>query len=168
MVPKSTDRNIIGTKWIFKNKTDEQENITCNKSRLVAQGYTQVEDIDFEETFAPVARLEPIRLLLVVAENLNIKLYQMDVKSVFLNAFLKEEVSVDHVYKPSRALYGLKQALQAWYERLSQYLIGQSFQRGFVDKTLFSQRHRGTTAMTQIYVDGIIFGVTSTATKDAK
>ena len=113
---------MIGTKWIFKNKYDEHGTVIRNKSRLVAQGYTQVEGVDFDETFAPVARLESIRILLAIASHLNFKLYQMDVKSAFLNGMLQEEVYVkqpkgfidphrsDDVYKLKRALYGLKQA----------------------------------------------------------
>ena len=112
--------NVIRTKWIFKNKSDEHGTIIRNKSRLVAQGYTQVERIDFDETFAPVARLEFIRILLAIASHLNFKLYQMDVKSAFLNGMLQEKVYVeqpkgfvdphrlDDVYKLKRALYGLK------------------------------------------------------------
>ena len=79
---------MIGSKWIFKNKSDEQGTVIRNKSRLVAQGYTQVEGIDFYETFAPVARLKSIRILLAIASHLNLKLYQMDVKSAFLNGML--------------------------------------------------------------------------------
>ena len=102
------------------NKSDEHGTVIRNKSRLVAQGYTQVKGIDFDETFALVARLESIRILLVIASHLNFKLYQMDVKSVFLNGMLQEEVYVeqpkgsvgshrlDDMYKLKRALYGLK------------------------------------------------------------
>ena len=116
---------MIGTKWIFKNKFNEHGTIIRNKSRLVAQGYTQVEGVDFDETFAPVARLESIRILLAIASYLNFKLYQMDVKSAFLNGMLQEEVYVEQpkgfidpyrlngVYKLKRALYGLKQAPRA-------------------------------------------------------
>ena len=108
--------------------------VTRNKARLVAQGYTQIEGIDFDETFAPVARLESIRLLLGVACILKFKLFQMDVKSAFLNGYLNEEVYVEqpkgfvdehlpkHVYKLRKALYGLKQAPRAWYERLTVFL----------------------------------------------
>jgi hypothetical protein len=96
-----------------------------NKARLVAQGYTHIEKIDFDETFAPVARLESIRILFSIACHLGFKLYQMDVKSAFLNGILQEEVYVEqpkgfqdphHVYKLKKALYGLKQATHAWYE----------------------------------------------------
>ena len=125
LVPRPKGVNVIGTKWIFKNKSDEHGTVIKNKSRLVAQGYTQVEGVDFDETFAPVARLESIRILLAIASHLNFKLYQMDVKSAFLNGMLQEEVYVeqpkgfidphrpDDVYKLKRALYGLKQAPRA-------------------------------------------------------
>ena len=141
--------NLIGTKWIFKNKSDEHGTVIRNKSRLVAQGYTQVEGIDSDETFALVARLESIWILLAIASHLNFKLYQMDVKSALLNGMLQEEVYVeqpkgfvdshrsDDVYKLKRALYGLKQALRAWYDKLIAYFIEHEFKRGFADTTLF-------------------------------
>ncbi|CAM8963219.1 unnamed protein product [Rhodiola kirilowii] len=125
LVPRPGDVNVIGTKWIFKNKSDEQGKITRNKARLVAQGYTQIEGVDFDETFTPVARLEAIRLLLALACHLKCKLFQMDIKSAFLNGLLNEEVYVaqpkefedphhpDHVYRLKKALYGLKQAPNA-------------------------------------------------------
>ncbi|KAK8985024.1 hypothetical protein V6N11_082643 [Hibiscus sabdariffa] len=118
-----------GTKWVFRNKLDESGNIVRNKARLVAQGYTQEEGIDFDETYAPVARMEAIRMLLAFACHHEFKLFQMDVKSVFLNGFISEEVYVEqplgfenlnfpnHVFKLCKALYGLKQAHRAWYER---------------------------------------------------
>ena len=90
LIPKPAEVNIIGTKWIFHNKTNEEGNVIRNKAKLVAQGYTQVEGVDFDETFAPVARIESIRVLLALACHLKFKLYQMDVKSAFLNGFLKE------------------------------------------------------------------------------
>jgi hypothetical protein len=94
LVPRPKDHNIIRTKWIFKNKFDEHDTVVRNKARLVAQGYTQVEGVDFDETFAPVARLESIRILLSISCHLKLKLYQMDIKSAFLNGFLVEEVYV--------------------------------------------------------------------------
>ena len=125
LVPRPKDTHVISTKWIFKNKNDDDGEVVRNKSRLVAQGYTQVEGIDFDESFAPVARLESIRILLSIACIMNFKLYQMDVKSAFLNGFLNEEVFVeqpkgfqdphfpDHVLRLKKALYGLKQAPRA-------------------------------------------------------
>ena len=139
----------------------------------MAQGYTQVERIDFDETFAPVARLESIRLLLAVACWLSIKLYQMDVKSAFLNGLLNEEVYVEqpigfqdphkpnHVFKLKKALYGLKQAPRAWYERLTTFLLEHNYKRGNSDKTLFIKCDNNEFMCAQIYVDDIVFGSTS-------
>jgi hypothetical protein len=121
LVPRP-NQNVVGTKWVFRNKQDEHGVVTRNKARLVAKGYSQVEGLDFGETYAPVARLESIRMLLAYATYHGFKLYQMDVKSAFLNGPIKEEVYVEqplgfedseypnNVYKLSKALYGLKQA----------------------------------------------------------
>jgi len=129
---------------------DENGIIIRNKARLVAKQYNQEEGIDYEETYAPVARLEAIRLLLAFTSCLDFKLFQMDVKSAFLNGLLNEEVYVSqppkfedinytgHVYKLKRALYGLKQPPRAWYEHLSNFLLEKGFSRGNVDNTLFS------------------------------
>jgi hypothetical protein len=134
LVERAIDYNVIGTKWVFKNKQDQDDIIVRNKARLIAQGYTQVEGLDCDETYAPVARLEAIRILLAYACAHNIKLYQMDVKSVFLNGIINELVFIEqpprfeddkkpnHVYKLKKALYGLKQARRAWYERLRDFL----------------------------------------------
>ncbi|GJU11502.1 retrovirus-related pol polyprotein from transposon TNT 1-94 [Tanacetum coccineum] len=135
LVPQPKYMTIIGTKWVFRNKLDENGIVSRNKARLVAQGYNQQEGIDYDETYAPVARLESIRILLAYACALDFKLFQMDVKSAFLNGFINEEVYVaqppgfinfekpDHVYKLKKALYGLKQASKAWYDRLKAFLI---------------------------------------------
>jgi hypothetical protein len=143
-----------------------------NKARFVAQGYTQIEGVEFDETFALVARLESIRILLPIACHLGFKLYQMDVKNTFLNGILQEEVYVKqpkefqdhhhphHVFKLKKALYGLKQAPRAWYERLTTNLLAKGFTRGLADRTLFI-RNQGTHKLfAQIYVDDIIFGAT--------
>jgi hypothetical protein len=120
----------IGAKWVWKNKEGEKGEVVRNKSRLVAQGFSQKGEIDYEETFAPVARLEAIRILLAFLVAKGFKLHQMDVKSAFLNGVLEKEVYVrqpsgfesekypHQVYKLRKALYGLKQALRAWYGRL--------------------------------------------------
>nr|GFB08381.1 retrovirus-related Pol polyprotein from transposon TNT 1-94 [Tanacetum cinerariifolium] len=124
-----------------------------NKARLVARGYRQEERIDFEESFAPVARLEAIRIFLAYVARKNMVVYQMDVKTAFLNGNLREEVYVsqpdgfvdpdnpNHVYKLKKALYGLKQAPRAWYDMLSSFLISQDFSKGSVDPTLFIRRN---------------------------
>ena len=172
LVQKPKDKSIIGTKWIFKNKLDEDGKVVRNKARLVAQGYSQQEGIDFTETFAPVARLEAIRILLSFAAHHSMRLYQMDVKSAFLNGIINEEVFVkqppgfedenfpEHVFKLKKALYGLKQAPRAWYERLSTFLIESGFSRGKVDTTLFRKDKNSKFILVQIYVDDIIFGAT--------
>jgi hypothetical protein len=148
LVERPKNHNVIGTKWVYRNKENEDGIVVKNKSRLVAQGYTKVEGLDFDETFAPVARLEAIRILLAYACSRNIKLYQMDVKSAFLNAKISELVYVEqppsfedpikpnHVYKLSKALYGLKQAPRAWYERLRVFLLSKGFKIGKVDTTV--------------------------------
>jgi len=170
LVPRPEGMNVIGTKWIFKNKSDEIGTVSRNNARLVAQGYTQVEGLDFDETFAHVARLESIRLLLGVACILKFKLFQMDVKSVFLNGYLNEKVYVEqpkgfidpsfpsHVYRLKKALYGLKQAPRAWYERLTQFLVNQGYRKGGTDKTLFVKDDNGRLMIAHIYVDDIVFG----------
>ncbi|GJT89887.1 putative ribonuclease H-like domain-containing protein [Tanacetum coccineum] len=144
----------IGTKWVFRNKKDERGIVIKNKARLVAQGYTQEEGIDYDEVFAPVARIEAIRLFLAYASFKDFVVYQMDVKSAFLYGKIEEEVYVcqppgfedpdfpDRVYKVEKALYGLHQAPRAWYETLSTYLLDNGFQRGKIDKTLFIRRDK--------------------------
>jgi hypothetical protein len=95
LVERPKDHNVIETKWVFHNKQDQDGIVVRNKARLLAQGYTQVESLDFGETYAPVARLEAIRILLAYACVHNIKLYQIDVKSAFLNGYIEEEVYVE-------------------------------------------------------------------------
>ncbi|GJZ79991.1 putative ribonuclease H-like domain-containing protein [Tanacetum coccineum] len=162
----------IGTKWVYRNKKDERGIVIRNKARLVAQGHTQEEGIDYDEVFAPVARIEAIRIFLAYASYMGFMVYQMDVKSAFLYGQIEEEVYVcqppgfedpDHpnkVYKVVKALYGLHQAPRAWYDTLATYLLSNGFQRGQIDQTLFIKRHKGHILLVQIYVDDIIFGST--------
>ncbi|GJS20335.1 retrovirus-related pol polyprotein from transposon TNT 1-94, partial [Tanacetum coccineum] len=140
---------VITLKCIYKVKLDELGDILKNKARLVARGYCQEEGYDFEESFALVARLEAIRIFLAFSAHKNMVVYQMDVKTAFLNGNLREEVYVsqpdgfvdpdnpNHVYKLKKALYGLKQALRSWYDMLSSFLISKDFSKGSVDPTLF-------------------------------
>ncbi|GJW30219.1 putative ribonuclease H-like domain-containing protein [Tanacetum coccineum] len=172
LVELPNGKRAIGTKWVFRNKKDERGIVIKNKARLVAQGYTQEEGIDYDEVFAPVARIEAIRLFLAYASFKDFVVYQMDVKSVFLYGKIEEEVYVcqppgfedldfpDRVYKVEKALYGLHQAPRAWYETLSTYLLDNGFQRGKIDKTLFIRRDKGDILLVQVYVDDIIFGST--------
>ncbi|GJS53583.1 putative ribonuclease H-like domain, reverse transcriptase, RNA-dependent DNA polymerase [Tanacetum coccineum] len=152
LVPRPEGKTIIKTKWIFKNKKDESSLVIRNKARLVAVGYCQQEGIDYDETFALVARIEAIRLFLAYAAHKDFTVFQMDVKTAFLNGILKEEVYVgqppgfvskqypDHVYALDKALYGLKQAPRAWYDVLSKFLIDSGFQKGSIDTTLFIKK----------------------------
>ncbi|GJV19615.1 putative ribonuclease H-like domain-containing protein [Tanacetum coccineum] len=172
LVDLPRDKWAIGTKWVFRNKKDERGIVVKNKARLVAQGYTQEEGIDYEEVFAPVARIEAIRLFLAYASFKDFVVYQMDVKSDFLYRKIEEEVYVcqppsfedpnfpDKVNKVEKALYGLHQATRAWYEILLTYFLDNGFYRGKIDKTLFIKRHKDDILLVQVYVDDIIFGST--------
>ncbi|GJU47639.1 putative ribonuclease H-like domain-containing protein [Tanacetum coccineum] len=165
-------KKAIGTKWVYRNKKDERGIVVRNKARLVAQGYKQEEGIDYDELFAPIARIEAIRLFLAYASFMNFLVYQMDVKSAFLYGTIEEEVYVsqppgfvdpeflEKVYKVEKALYGLHQDPRAWYETLSTYLLDNGFCRGQIDKTLFIKRVKGDIPLIQVYVDDIIFGST--------
>ncbi|GJX27166.1 putative ribonuclease H-like domain-containing protein [Tanacetum coccineum] len=165
-------KHAIGTKWVYRNKKDKRGIVVRNKARLVAQGYTQEEGIDYDKVFAPVARIEAIRLFLAYASFMGFIMYQMDVKSAFLYGTIEEEVYVcqppgfedpqfpDKVYKVEKALYGLHQAPRAWYETLSTYLLENRFRRGIIDKTLFIKKDKGDILLVQVYVDDIIFGST--------
>ncbi|GJY88886.1 putative ribonuclease H-like domain-containing protein [Tanacetum coccineum] len=160
---------VIGTKWVYRNKKDERGVVVRNKARLVAQGHRQEEGIDYDEVFAPVARLEAIRLFLAFASYMGFIVYQMDVKSAFLYGTIEEEVYVsqppgfvdpDHpkkVYKVVKALYGLHQAPRAWYATLSTFLEKHGYRRGTIDKTLFIKKDKKDIILVQIYVDDIIF-----------
>ncbi|GJU11637.1 putative ribonuclease H-like domain-containing protein [Tanacetum coccineum] len=159
----------IGTKWIFRNKKDERGIVIRNKARLVAQGHTQEEGVDYDEVFAPVARIEAIRLFLAYASFMGFMVYQTDVKSAFLYGQIEEEVYMcqplgfedpghpDKVYKVVKVLYGLHQAPRAWYETLTNYLLGNGFHKGKIDQTLFIKKKKGDILLVQIYVDDIIF-----------
>ena len=168
-------KKAIGTKWVFRCKRDERGIVVRNKARLVAQGYTQQEGVDYDEVYAPVARIEAIRLFLAYASYKDFVVYQMDVKSAFLYGEIKEEVYVmqppgfedpnfpDRVYKVEKALYGLHQAPRAWYEKLSTYLLDCGYKKGSIDKTLFIKKHKDDILLVQVYVDDIIFGSTNKA-----
>ncbi|GKD17662.1 putative ribonuclease H-like domain-containing protein, partial [Tanacetum coccineum] len=143
------DTRIFGNAYddedVFRNKKDERGIVIRNKARLVAQGYTQEEGIDYDEVFAPVARIEAIKLFLSYASYMGFIMYKMDVKSAF---------------SYEKGLYGLHQAPKAWHETLSTYLIENRFRRGTIDKTLFIKKDKGDILLVQVYVDDIIFGST--------
>ncbi|GKA42891.1 putative ribonuclease H-like domain-containing protein [Tanacetum coccineum] len=161
-----------GTKWVYRNKKDERGVVVRNKARLVAQGHRQEEGIDYDEVFAPMARIEAIRIFLAFASYMGFIVYQMDVKSAFLYGKIDEEVYVSQppgfidpkypkkVYKVVKALYGLHQAPRAWYATLSTFLLKNGYRRGTIDKTLFIKKDKHDIILVQVYVDDIIFGST--------
>nr|GEU55211.1 hypothetical protein [Tanacetum cinerariifolium] len=173
LVDLPNGKRAIGRKWVFRYKKDERGIVVRNKARLVTQRHTQEEGIDYEEVFAPVARIEAIRLYLVYASFMGFMVYQMDVKSTLLYGTIEEEVYVyqplrfedpdypDKVYKVVKVLYGLHQAPRAWYETLANYLLENGFQRGKIDQTLFIKIQNDDILLVQIYVNDIIFGSTN-------
>nr|GEV76799.1 hypothetical protein [Tanacetum cinerariifolium] len=173
LVDRPLCTNVINMKWLWKNKHGEENNVIRNKSRLVAKGYAQKEGVDFEESFAQVARLEAVRLFIAYAAHKSFTVYHMDVKTAFLYGPLKEEVYVnqpdgfvdqyhpDKVYHLKKALYGLKQASREWYDELSNFLVSKGFSQGSIDPTLFITKHGEDILLVQIYVDDIIFGSTN-------
>jgi hypothetical protein len=170
LVPRPKNKNVIDTKWVFRNKLNEDGQVTRNKARLVCKGYAQIEGINLEETFAPVARMEAIHLLLDYACSKNIKVYQIDVKSTFLHGELEEEVYIEqlegfqfsenlnYVCNLKKALYGLKQASRAWYSRLDKYLQQVGFKKGSADINLYIKVSQGNILLIEVYVYDIIFG----------
>ncbi|GKA20199.1 putative ribonuclease H-like domain-containing protein [Tanacetum coccineum] len=162
-------KRAIGTKWVYRNKKDERGVVVRNKVRLVALGYRQEEGIDYDQVFAPVARIKAIRIFLAFASYMGFIVYQMDVKSAFLYGTIDEEVYVSQppgfvdpkhpnkVYKVVKALYGLHQAPRAWYATLSAFLEQSEYRRGTIDKTLFIKKDKKDIMLVQVYVDDIIF-----------
>nr|GEV97615.1 putative ribonuclease H-like domain-containing protein [Tanacetum cinerariifolium] len=156
-------KRAIGTKWVYRNKRYQRGIIVRNKARLVAQGHRQKEGIDYDEVFAPVARIEAIRLFLAYASFMYFIVYQMYVKSGFLYGTIEKEVYVsqplgfvdpefpDRVYKVEKALYGLHQALRVWYETLSNYLLENRFRRGSIGKTLFIKKIKNNILLVQVF-----------------
>jgi len=143
----------MGAKWVFRNMLDEAGKVVRNKARLVARCNSQQEGIDYTNTFVHVALLEAICILLSFIAYTTMRLYQMDVKSAFLNGLIQEEVYVEqppwfesktfphHVFKLYKALYGLKKASRAWYEHISLFLVNNGFERGKMDTTLFRKNY---------------------------
>ena len=169
-MPRSKNKNLIFTKWVFKKKLNEEGQVIISKAILVSKAYAQIEVIDFDETFSLVARLEALRMSLALAGYKGFKVYQMDVKSAFLNGKLEEEVYIewsegfwlsgekDYVCKLKKAIYGIKQAPRARYVKLDKYLHQQGFQRGIKDKNLYIKLDHDNMIVIVSYVDDIIFG----------
>nr|GEW21793.1 hypothetical protein [Tanacetum cinerariifolium] len=166
-------KRAIGSNGVFRNKKDKRGIVIRNKARLVAQGHTQEKGVDYDEVFAPIARIEAIRLFLTYDFFIGFMVYQMNVKSAFLYGAIEKEVYIcqppgfddpdypDKVYKVVKALYGLHQAHRAWYKTLTNYLLKNGFHRGKIDQTLFIKKQKGDILLVQVYVDDIIFGSTN-------
>jgi Reverse transcriptase (RNA-dependent DNA polymerase) len=158
----------VGCKWVYKLKYNSDGTIERYKARLVAKGYTQTHGIDYQETFAPVAKMNTVRILFSIAVNQNWTLYQLDVKNVFLQGNLDEEVymalppghnkegDATTVCKLNKSIYGLKQSPRTWYGKLSSYLISCDFKVSSADHSLFSKRDENYVIIILVYVDDII------------
>ena len=170
LVERPSDKPVIGVKWVYKTKLHLDGSVQKHKARLVAKGYAQKSGIDYNETFAPVARLDTIRTLIALAAQKGWKLFQLDVKSAFLNGVLEEEVYVEQpegfevknaghkVYKLKKALYGLKQAPRAWYSEIDTYLSMCNFKRSGSEATLYTRSDmEGNLIIVSIYVDDIVY-----------
>lgn len=168
LVDKPQDRKVIGVKWVFRTKLNSDGSVNKLKARLVVKGYAQIFGVDYSDTFAPVARLETIRLLLAISAQLGWKVHQMDVKSAFLNGILEEEIYVEQpegflvkgeeekVYKLRKALYGLKQAPRAWYSRIDDYLLELGFKKSSSESTLYVIQKSNEILIVSLYVDYIL------------
>lgn len=159
----------IGVKWVYKTKSNAEGKIDRHKARLVVKGYKQQQGKDYDETFAPVAGMETVRIVLFIAAQHKWKIYQMDSKFAFLNGVLKEKVYVEQppgyevegqehkVCKLKKAFYRLKQALRAWYSRIDAYLIENGFDKCDGEPTLYIRENDGKIRIVVLYVDDLIF-----------
>ena len=170
-VPRPKNKNVIGTKWVFQNKINEQGEVVRNKEILACKGNSQQEGIDYEDIFALVTIIEVVRMFLAYAANKKFKVYQMDLNPTFLNGELEEEVYIEQpkgfylkirgfgmVRRLNKALYGLKQSPRTWYARLDKYLEKIGFTKGTIDSDLYLKEIENGLLIIVIFVDGIIFG----------
>nr|KYP39031.1 Retrovirus-related Pol polyprotein from transposon TNT 1-94 [Cajanus cajan] len=167
-------KDIIGVKWVYKTKLNPDGTIQKHKARLVAKGYSQQPGVDYNETFAPVARLDTIRALIALAAHKGWNIHQLDVKSAFLNGILEEEIYVEQppgfvrkghegkVLRLTKALYGLKQAPRAWYSKIDQYFTDHGFRRSKSEPTLYIKTQGQHTLLLSLYVDDLIYTGTNT------
>jgi hypothetical protein len=170
LVPLPEGKKAIGCKWVYKVKHNSDGSISKYKARLVAKGYAQTHGIDYEETFAPVAKMATVRAVIVVAVSRGWLLHQMDVKNAFLHGELQEEVYLDqppgyedkshpnYVCKLRKALYGLKQALRAWHDKIAEYLVTIGFRMSDADHSLYVRKSDEGIVVITIYVDDLIVG----------
>jgi len=168
LVYRPLHKKAIGVKWLYRTKLNLDGFTNKYKARMVAKGYAQMFGVDFSETFAPVARLDTIRMLLALAAQLGRKIHQLDVKSAFLNGYLEEEIFVqqpqgfsikgkeDKVYLLKKALYGLKQAPRAWYSRIDAHLLSLGFTKSLSESTLYIRKEDSDLTIVSLYVDDLL------------
>lgn len=168
LVDRPHDRKVIGVKWVYRTKLNPDGSVNKHKARLVVKGYSQVWGVDYSETFAPVARLDTIRMILAVAAEKEWKVFQLDVKSAFLNGILQEEIYVEQpegfcvaeseqkVYRLKKALYGLKQAPRAWYSKIDDFFIELGFERSRSEHTLYVRKVDLSVIIISLYVDDLL------------
>mgnify|MGYP001791670327 CR=1 FL=1 len=166
LVDPPSNKDVIGVKWVYKTKLNPDGSIQKHKARLVAKGYAQIPGVDYTETFAPVARMDTIRALIALAAQKKWKIYQLDVKSAFLNGELKDEIYVEQpegflqeegkVLRLKKALYGLKQAPKAWYTKIDGYFTHQGFRRSISEPTLYIKSQGNNIIIVSLYVDDLI------------
>ncbi|KAL0311966.1 UNVERIFIED_CONTAM: Copia protein [Sesamum radiatum] len=169
LADRPKDKEVIGVKWIYETKLNADGSIQKHKARLVAKGYSQLSGIDYNETFAPVARLDTIRALVAIAANKKWEIYQMDIKSAFLNGYIDEEIYVEQpqgfiakgyeekVLRLKKAFYGLKQASRVWYSRIDNYFMDRGFRRSLSEPTLYIKCQGNDTLIVSLYVDDLIY-----------
>ncbi len=168
VVPRPEGKSVVTSRWLYKVKHAADGSIEKFKARFVARGFSQVEGVDYEETFAPVARYTSIRSIISIAAEMGWKIHQMDVKTAFLNGFIQEEVCIEqpqcfevhgkesHVCRLKKALYGLKQAPRAWYSRIDAYLQGMGFTESEADPNLYFIVIGEEPLILVLYVDDLI------------
>ena len=166
LCPLLKGRKLVRCRWVYRTKYAADGSIDRYKARLVAKGFSQVEGIDYSETFAPVAKMNSIRLVLSLAASQGWTVYQMDVKSAFLHGDLHEEIYMEQpqgfvqdsslVCHLRRSLYGLKQAPRAWYEKMDSFLLASHFTRCHYDPTVYIQHHGDDLLILVLYVDDLI------------
>jgi hypothetical protein len=167
VVPRPVGKSVVTSKWLYKTKIAADGSVEKHKARFVARGFSQIEGVDYDEAFAPIARYTSIRTIIAIATKLDWRIHQMDVKTAFLNGFIEEEVYIEqpqgfevsdrdtHVCLLRKALYGLKQAPRAWYPRIDTYLLQMGFEKSDADPNLYFIIRGEDTLILILYVDDL-------------
>jgi hypothetical protein len=168
IVPRPIDKSVVGSRWIYKVKKDANGSVEKYKARFLAQVFSQIEGIDYDDTFSPITRYSSIRSILSLSAQMGWRIHQMDVKTMLLNGIIEEEVYIEqpegfetfdresHVYRLKRALYGLKQAPHAWYTRIDSYFTRLGFTKSEADANLYQIVVEGKILIIVLYLDDLI------------